>query len=84
LVTVAGRTIGLVVDDVLGKITVPTGDFRPPPELGGGEQARGISGVTTHEGDLVFVLDLATFETLAESFDHRSIAPAQAPREERR
>jgi chemotaxis signal transduction protein len=76
LVQVAERTVGLVVDDVLSVLTKPTGEFRPPPELGGGEQARGISSVTTHEGELVFVLDLSRFEKLAESFDHRSLGPA--------
>src|SRR5580765_4671039 len=49
----------ILVDDVLGVLRVPTGEFRPAPELGGGEQARGIASVTTHEGELVFVLDLS-------------------------
>jgi purine-binding chemotaxis protein CheW len=75
LVEVVRRTVGLVVDDVLGVLRMPSGDFRPPPELGGGEQARGISNVTTHDGELVFVLDLSRFEKLAESFDHRSLMP---------
>jgi purine-binding chemotaxis protein CheW len=68
LVEVAGRTVGLVVDDVLGVLRVAISDFRPPPDLGGGEQARGISSVTSHGGDLVFVLDLSHFEKLAASF----------------
>ncbi len=75
LVEVLNRTVGLVVDDVLGVLRVSSGDFRPAPELGGGEQARGISSVTTHDGELVFVLDLSTFEKLAESFDHKSLLP---------
>jgi purine-binding chemotaxis protein CheW len=75
LVDVAKRTVGLIVDDVLDVLPVPVGDFRPAPELGGGEQARGIANVVTHEGELVFVLDLARFEKLAESFDHRSLSP---------
>jgi purine-binding chemotaxis protein CheW len=76
LVDVAGRTVGLVVDDVLGVLRVPAGEFRPAPDLGGGEQARGISSVTTHDGELVFVLDLSRFEKLAQSFDHRSLVAA--------
>jgi purine-binding chemotaxis protein CheW len=84
LVEVVERTVGLVVDDVLGVLRVPSGEFRPPPELGGGEQARGIASVTTHEGELVFVLDLSRFEKLAESFDHRSLMPPkEGSREER-
>jgi purine-binding chemotaxis protein CheW len=84
LVDVAHRTVGLIVDHVLGVLRIPTGDFRPPPELGGGEQARGIANVTTHEGELVFVLDLGRFEKLAESFDHRSLRPpAEGTKEDR-
>lgn len=84
LVDVVRRTVGLVVDDVLGVLRVPSSDFRPPPELGGGEQARGIANVTTHEGELVFVLDLGRFEKLAESFDHRSLVPsAEATKEDK-
>jgi purine-binding chemotaxis protein CheW len=84
LVEVARRTVGMIVDDVLGVLRVPTGEFRPPPELGGGEQARGIASVTTHDGDLVFVLDMGRFEKLAESFDHRSLSPpGEALKEDR-
>ena len=79
LVEVARRTVGLIVDDVLDVLRVPTGEFRPAPELGGGEQARGISSVTTHEGELVFVLDLGRFERLAESFDHQSLSISLPP-----
>jgi len=75
LVTVGGKTVGLVVDDVLGVLRVSVGVVRPAPELGGGDQARGISNVTTYEGQLVFVLDLSKFEKLAESFDHQSLLP---------
>ncbi len=73
---IARRAVGLVVDDVLGVLRVPTGEFRPAPDLGGGEQARGISSVATHAGQLVFVLDLTRLEQLAESFDHRSLSAA--------
>jgi purine-binding chemotaxis protein CheW len=69
LVDVRGRTVGLVVDDVLGVLRLGVAEFRPAPDLGGGEEARGISSVTTHDGQLVFVLDLSRFEKLAESFD---------------
>jgi purine-binding chemotaxis protein CheW len=82
LVSVHGKTVGLVVDDVLGVLRVSVGEFRPAPELGGGEQARGISNVTTYDGQLVFVLDLSKFEKLADSFDHRSLAPRSAASEE--
>jgi purine-binding chemotaxis protein CheW len=80
LVMVAGHTVGLVVDDVLGVLRVPETDLRPAPELGGGERARGILFVTTVDGELVFVLDTIAFEKLAEAFDHKGLL---APRPER-
>jgi purine-binding chemotaxis protein CheW len=73
LVQVAGRAVGLVVDDVLGVLRVGEADLRPPPDLGGGDRVRGISYVTTVDGVLVFVLDVTIFEKLAENFDHRSL-----------
>jgi purine-binding chemotaxis protein CheW len=79
LVLVAGHTVGLVVDDVLGVLRVAEGDLRPAPELGGGERARGISFVTMHERELVFVLDVTVFEKLAETIDHRGLlGPGQS------
>ena len=74
-----------IIEDVTPRgLRVPSGEFRPAPELGGGEQARGIANVTTHEGELVFVLDLSRFEKLAESFDHRSLLPpGEGSREDR-
>jgi purine-binding chemotaxis protein CheW len=82
LVSVGGKTVGLVVDDVLGVLRVSVGEFRPAPELGGGDQARGISNVTTYDGQLVFVLDLSKFEKLAQSFDHQSLLSGTEASEE--
>jgi purine-binding chemotaxis protein CheW len=76
LVEMGQRTVGLVVDDVLGVLRVASGEFRAPPDLGGGEQARAISSVATHEKLLVFVLDLSRFENLAESFDQAALMAA--------
>jgi purine-binding chemotaxis protein CheW len=67
LVEIEGRTVGLVVDDVLGVLRVPVGEFRAPPDLGGGEQARAISSVTTWEQNLVFILDLLRFDAPSEA-----------------
>lgn len=64
LVNVEGHTVGLVVDrvtDVFGTGGTP---LKPPPILGDGDDARGIVGVTTHEGALTFVLDLTRFREL--------------------
>jgi purine-binding chemotaxis protein CheW len=64
LIEVEGRGVGLVVDrvtEVFGKVSA---DIRAAPTLGTGDEERGISGVTTHEGVLIFVLDTAEFEIL--------------------
>lgn len=65
LVDVGGMTIGLVVDRVTEVFGRGGGVLRPAPSLGGGEDERGIVGVTSHDGAMVFVLDLARFEAIA-------------------
>jgi purine-binding chemotaxis protein CheW len=67
LVDVANRTIGLIVDKVTGVFGTGGRDLRPPPNLGGGEDVRGIAGVTSHEGTMVFVLDIDRLESVVES-----------------
>ena len=79
LVALEGRTVGLVVDDVLGVLRVPVGEFRAPPDLGGGEQARAISSVTTHEKKLVFILDLLRLEAPSEAFAHMDMLAGTGP-----
>ena len=64
LVQVDGRLIGLVVDRVLDVFGTSGAEVRPPPTLGGGEETRGILGVTTYDGMLTFVLDVARFDEL--------------------
>jgi purine-binding chemotaxis protein CheW len=81
LVAVSERTVGLVVDDVLGVLRIAATDFRAAPDLGGGEHARGIAAVTNHGGELVFVLDLTRFEKLADSLDEmRALTTSSALR----
>lgn len=65
LVDVDGMTIGLVVDRVTEVFGTGGIALRPAPSLGGGEDERGIVGVTTHENVMVFVLDLTCFEAIA-------------------
>jgi purine-binding chemotaxis protein CheW len=65
LVDVGGMTIGLVVDRVTEVFGTGGAGLRPAPSLGGGEDERGIVGVTSHDGGMVFVLDLTRFEAIA-------------------
>jgi purine-binding chemotaxis protein CheW len=65
LVGMEGRTVGLMVDQVTEVFASTDAELRPAPVLGGGEEERGIAGVTTHLGEMVFVLDLDRFDDLA-------------------
>jgi purine-binding chemotaxis protein CheW len=56
------RSLALVVDSVIGVFR--SGELRPAPQLGGSEDLRGIEGVTTHDGSLVFVIDPSRLEEL--------------------
>lgn len=64
LVRLDGKTMGLAVDRVTDVFGTGGVDVRPAPSLGGGEDQRGILGVTSHDGQLVFVLDVSRFQAL--------------------
>ena len=64
LIEVEGRGVGLAVDRVTEVFGKGGSEIKPPPQLGTGDELRGISGVTTHEGTLTFVLEVGQFEVL--------------------
>jgi purine-binding chemotaxis protein CheW len=66
VVDVAERFVALVVDAVTEVFGTGGAELRPPPSLGGGDDVRGIVGVTTNDGGLVFVLDTARLRDLVE------------------
>jgi len=71
LVDVQGRTVGLIVDSVTDVFGTGGAQLQPAPELGAGDDLRGILGVTTYEGRLTFVLDVTRFEGLVRPIDLR-------------
>ena len=78
LVNVQGRIVGLKVDavtEVFGQAGI---ELRPAPELGEGDDLRGLSGVITHEGAMNFVLDLDSLEALIEQMKDDSRIARQA------
>ena len=77
LVRVEERTFGLAVDRVTDVFGTGGVDIRPAPSLGGGEDSRGIVGVTSYEGILVFVLDVTRLYGLVNEFTRDSL-PAGA------
>ncbi|UJR78815.1 chemotaxis protein CheW [Sandaracinus amylolyticus] len=69
LVTLPGRTVGLVVDAVTEVFAAGEEDQRAVPSIGMGDQARGIVAVFGHRGTLVFVLDVDRIGAAAELVD---------------
>ena len=63
----AGRFVALVVDSVTEVFGTGGAAIRPAPALGAGDDVRGIEGVASYAGGLVFVLDVRSFNALAEA-----------------
>jgi len=66
IVDVNDRFVAVVVDAVTEVFGTGGAELRPAPSLGGGDDVRGIVGVTSYEGDLVFVLDTTRLRDLTE------------------
>ena len=64
LVAVGDKLVGLMVDRVTEVFGTAGQRLRPAPSLGEDAVSRGIAGVASHEGHLVFVLALNRFEDL--------------------
>ncbi len=83
VVDLEGRFVALVVDAVTEVFGTGGQELRPVPSLGGGDDLRGIVGVTSHLGTLTFVLDTRRFGELTEPLVaagvlRSSIPPASA------
>ncbi|HWA74123.1 MAG TPA: chemotaxis protein CheW [Polyangiaceae bacterium] len=77
LIEVEGRSIGLAVDRVTDVFGTGGAEVLPAPALGRGDEERGITGVTKHDGALVFVLDVAAFDVLTEPLRPSLMAAAE-------
>jgi len=73
IVSRADKSVGLVVDAVTDVFGTGEPDQRSVPELGVGDAARGIAAVYSHDGTLVFVLDVDRIVALTESLDMRAL-----------
>jgi purine-binding chemotaxis protein CheW len=78
LVRMEDRTFGLAVDRVTDVFGTGGVEIRPAPSLGGGEDSRGIVGVTSYDGTLVFVLDITRLYALVSAYTGESVRP-EAP-----
>jgi purine-binding chemotaxis protein CheW len=88
IVDVAGRSVAVIVDAVTEVFGTGGADLRPAPSLGGGDDLRGIAGVTNHSGRMVFVLDTGRLRELTEPLalagsigpvDRTSLLPSERP-----
>jgi len=57
ILALAGRTLGIVVDEVTEVITVPVANIKPPPQVSHGVGAEYLVGVCLVQDDLVMLLD---------------------------
>jgi purine-binding chemotaxis protein CheW len=64
--------MGIVVDAVT-EVFGTGADLRATPEVGGHKGARGISGVTSHNGALTFVLDTDKFLEVLQSLEEQGM-----------
>ncbi len=76
LVEVQGKRVGLAVDSVTEVFGTGGQELKSPPTLGSGDDMRGILGVTTFDGRLVFVLDVARFESLTATLEQSGLLAA--------
>lgn len=79
VVDVGGRSIALIVDAVTDVFGTGGAELRPAPSLGGGDDVRGIAGVTTHGRELVFVLDTSKLRDVTEPLARAGRIGAGAP-----
>ncbi len=76
LVDVEDRAVGLRVDAVTEVFGTGGAELRQAPALGDGDDSRGILGVTTYGDDMVFVLDVGSFERLTSPLAERGLLEA--------
>jgi len=66
LVNAGPQCIGLIVDEVTEVFGTGGENLRPPPNVGGKRDIRGIAGVTSRAGVMTFVLDTTRIAEMAE------------------
>jgi len=78
----AGKYVALVVDSVTEVFGTGGEEIRPAPALGAGDDVRGIEGVASYDGGLVFVLEVRAFNAIADAV--ASVTDPSIPPPERR
>ncbi len=81
LLEVGGSVVGVVVDAVTGVFGASPEEVRPAPDLGPGEARRPLSGVTSHDGRLVFLIDGVLLHEMARPAMTAGLpAPSEQPK----
>jgi chemotaxis signal transduction protein len=70
-----GRAVAIVVDAVTG-VFGSTTDVRAAPVSGGGDAVRCIVGVASHDGSMVYVVDVARLDLPLAPLLERASLPA--------
>ena len=70
------RECGIVVDNVNDVVDIAADSIKPAPELGGGETGEFIEGITSHDEQMLILLNA---ESLAanQNVDHRACRPGR-------
>ncbi len=79
VVDVGQRFVALVVDAATEVFGTGGSEVQAAPSLGGGEDARGIAGVTSFGNGLVFVLDVSRFRGLTEPLAAQGLLKPSQP-----
>lgn len=79
VVEIQNQLAALAVDAVTEVFGTAGMELAPAPPLGGGEDLRGIEGVTNHGGRMVFVLDLDCFSDVTDPTVAASVRARGAP-----
>jgi purine-binding chemotaxis protein CheW len=83
IVAVEAGFVALAVDAVTDVFGTAGTELSPPPLLGGGEDRRGIAGVASYQGQMVFVLDAGRFNESAARVAALGGAEPSSPRLEK-
>lgn len=83
LLELRGDVVGIVVDSVTGVFGAMADEVRPAPSLGAGDGKRGLTGVASQDGHLVFLLDAGTLRDLARPAMNAALPEASTTPEKR-
>ena len=83
LLDLQGDVVGIVVDSVTGVFGAMADQVRPAPSLGASDRKRGLAGVASQDGQLVFLLDGSTLHDIAKPAMNTALPEGSVTPEER-